>query len=147
MSNTSNGGFMKRRNFLTSLLAFFGSATFLSFAYPLVRFLAPLKGTTHEDKVVIKKSELIAGAAKYITFKNKPTMIIHRLGAGKGIIALSRVCTHLGCLVYFDEGEQKIICPCHAAKFTIEGHVLSGPAPKPLESIPLRVEAERVILG
>lgn len=138
---------MTRRNILKTLLSFLGSVTVVSFAYPLVRFLAPLKGTTHADKVVIKKSELIAGTAKNITFKNKPIMIIHRLGAGKGMIALSRVCTHLGCLVYFDKSEQKIICPCHAAKFSIEGNVMSGPAPKPLERIPLQVEAERVIVG
>ncbi len=138
---------MKRRNFLKTLLSILSSITFVSFAYPMVRFLAPLKGTTLADKIVIKKSELIAGSAKNVTYKNKPIMIIHRLGAGKGIIALSRVCTHLGCLVYFDKSEQKIICPCHAAIFSIEGNVISGPAPKPLERIPLQVEAERVIIG
>jgi cytochrome b6-f complex iron-sulfur subunit len=138
---------MTRRNILKNLLSFLSSVTFVSFAYPMVRFLLPLKGTTLADKIVIKKSELIPGAAKNITFKNKPVMIVHRLGAGKGIYALSRVCTHLGCLVYFDKSEQKIICPCHAAKFSIEGNVLSGPAPKPLERIPLRVEAEHIIIG
>ncbi|MEE9523885.1 MAG: ubiquinol-cytochrome c reductase iron-sulfur subunit [Thermodesulfovibrionales bacterium] len=138
---------MTRRNILKTLISFLSSVTFVSFAYPMVKFLSPLKGTTLADKVVIKKSELIAGSAKNITFKNKPIMIIHRLGAGKGIIALSRVCTHLGCLVNFDKSEQKIICPCHAAKFNIEGNVLSGPAPKSLERIPLRVEPERVIIG
>jgi len=136
---------MKRRSFLKSGLAILGSATFLSFAYPLLRFLSPLKGRVNAEKLVIRKSEVVSGSARNIVLNNKPVMVIHR--PGKGFIALSRVCTHLGCLVSYHRAEQKIICPCHAAAFSLEGKVLSGPAPKPLERIPLKVEAERIVIG
>ncbi len=48
----------------------------------------------------------------------------------QGVYAISRVCTHLGCLVKSDaEGFQ---CPCHGSRYAPNGAVLKGPAPKAL---------------
>ena len=48
----------------------------------------------------------------------------------QGVYAISRVCTHLGCLVKTDaEGFQ---CPCHGSRYAPDGAVLKGPAPKAL---------------
>ena len=47
-----------------------------------------------------------------------------------GVYAISRVCTHLGCLVKSEgEGFQ---CPCHGSRFALDGTVTKGPAPKAL---------------
>ena len=55
-----------------------------------------------------------------------PAIIIHT--KDKGYIALSRVCTHLGCLVNYDQARQIFICPCHNGIYDLEGNVLSGTA-------------------
>jgi nitrite reductase/ring-hydroxylating ferredoxin subunit len=47
-----------------------------------------------------------------------------------GIYAISLVCTHLGCIV--KATEAGFDCPCHGSKFTKDGSVLKGPAPKAL---------------
>ncbi|MEU1280682.1 FAD-dependent oxidoreductase [Streptomyces sp. NPDC005805] len=47
---------------------------------------------------------------------------------------LSARCTHLGCLVAFDEAEQAWSCPCHGSRFAADGAVLEGPAVRPLPS-------------
>lgn len=52
--------------------------------------------------------------------------------------AFSAVCTHAGCTVEFQQGT--FYCPCHASSFDAStGAVLSGPAPAPLPTIPIRV--------
>ena len=49
------------------------------------------------------------------------------------IVAISTVCTHLGCTPNWLEGEQKFKCPCHGSGFYKSGVNFEGPAPRPLE--------------
>ncbi len=136
---------MKRRNFLKSLLAIFGAGTLISFLYPLLRFLAPPGTEAKVQKVTIPKKEIPVGGAKAIIINNVPAFLINR--SDKGYIALSRVCTHLGCIVEFDRGNNRLLCPCHAGAYDLEGSVLSGPPPSPLAKIAFRVEGDNIVVG
>lgn len=49
---------------------------------------------------------------------------------GEGVYAISTICTHLGCVV--KATGKGFECPCHGSGFTKDGHVVKGPAPKPL---------------
>ncbi|MBI1901393.1 MAG: ubiquinol-cytochrome c reductase iron-sulfur subunit [Planctomycetia bacterium] len=55
------------------------------------------------------------------------------------IIALSAICTHLGCTPNWLEAEQKFKCPCHGSGFYKEGINFEGPAPRPLERFAIRL--------
>ena len=46
---------------------------------------------------------------------------------------LSARCTHLGCLVHFNDAERTWACPCHGSRFDVDGAVLQGPANRPLQ--------------
>jgi Rieske Fe-S protein len=46
--------------------------------------------------------------------------------------ALSATCTHLGCIVHFNDAERAWECPCHGSRFAPDGSVLQGPANEPL---------------
>lgn len=136
---------MKRRRFLGILLAVLGTTATGSLAYPLLRFFAPPARNNNAKSISIKKSDILLGEAKEIVFNNNPVVVINRYE--KGFVAFSKVCTHLGCLVEYDKGLRKLVCPCHAGTFDLDGNVLSGPPPRPLPAIPLKVEGDFVIIG
>jgi glycine/D-amino acid oxidase-like deaminating enzyme/nitrite reductase/ring-hydroxylating ferredoxin subunit len=57
---------------------------------------------------------------------------VHRDEDGE-LHAVSARCTHLGCLVAFNRAERAWECPCHGSRFDPDGHILQGPATRPLE--------------
>lgn len=66
---------------------------------------------------------------------------VHRTAEGE-LRVLSPRCTHLGCLVRFNDAESAWECPCHGSRFGTEGEVLEGPATRPLERRDLGEEPE-----
>jgi glycine/D-amino acid oxidase-like deaminating enzyme/nitrite reductase/ring-hydroxylating ferredoxin subunit len=60
---------------------------------------------------------------------------VYRDAAG-GLRAVSARCTHLGCIVAFNDAEKSWDCPCHGSRFGTDGRVLNGPATAPLERYP-----------
>jgi cytochrome b6-f complex iron-sulfur subunit len=136
---------LHRRGFLRLLLSITGLTALGSFLYPLSRFIAPPLARKFTSNLSIKKDLISVGGAKEIVLGNTPAIIINV--PDKGFVAVSRVCTHLGCLVQYDKKEKRLLCPCHAGVFDLEGKVLSGPPPKPLETIPLKVEGGILLIG
>lgn len=61
---------------------------------------------------------------------------VYRDDAG-ALHAVSATCTHLGCVVGFNDAERAWECPCHGSRFAIDGAVLQGPANTPLERVDL----------
>ena len=53
---------------------------------------------------------------------------------------LSNVCTHLSCRVNWNGDQKEFICPCHNAQFGIQGEILGGPPPRPLDRYQTKVE-------
>jgi cytochrome b6-f complex iron-sulfur subunit len=134
-----------RRGFLKFVLAGLGLTTLASFLYPFYRYLSPRAGEAKTKKLVLSKKDIPVGDAKEIVFNNTPGVVINR--PDKGFIALSRVCTHLGCLVEYQKERKRLLCPCHAGTYDLTGNVTSGPPPKPLPQFPLKVEGDSIIIG
>jgi len=63
------------------------------------------------------------------------------------IVAFGPQCTHLGCAYHWDETSAEFICPCHSSVFSVEGAVISGPAPRPLDRYETRMENGKLLLG
>lgn len=60
--------------------------------------------------------------------------------------AFSTVCPHQGCAVA-EITDGRIVCPCHGSTFDLSGRVVAGPAPTGLDTVPVTVADDRIVLG
>jgi menaquinol-cytochrome c reductase iron-sulfur subunit len=67
--------------------------------------------------------------------------------ADNQITAFGPQCTHLGCAYHWEEGKNEFLCPCHSSLFGIDGHVISGPAPRPLDQFDTKIQANKLLIG
>jgi menaquinol-cytochrome c reductase iron-sulfur subunit len=65
----------------------------------------------------------------------------------KDVTAFAPQCTHLGCAYHWDAGSNHFICPCHTSAFSIDGKVLSGPAPRPLDRYTVKLDGTKILIG
>lgn len=57
------------------------------------------------------------------------------------VTVFSPVCPHLGCQVFFDRTSKTFECPCHSSVFAVDGTVKAGPAPRPLDTLPTKIDS------
>ena len=67
--------------------------------------------------------------------------------ANNKIVAFGPQCTHLACAYHWEAAQGQFVCPCHGSQFSLEGKVLAGPAPRPLDRYETRIENNRLQLG
>ncbi|VAX15297.1 hypothetical protein MNBD_NITROSPINAE03-565 [hydrothermal vent metagenome] len=136
-----------RRRFLNAALGLFSLISAIGVAYPVGLFLWPHRkkvGGVAVRSIKIPFSEIPIGEAKFVRFLNKAAVIIHP--NEQEVLALSAICTHLGCIVKWNDGKKELDCPCHGGRFDIKGNVLAGPPPAPLASYKVRVEDEYIVI-
>jgi Rieske Fe-S protein len=60
------------------------------------------------------------------------------------ILGFSQKCTHLGCVVFWEPGEQHLECPCHEGLFDLSGEPIAGPPERPLGRIELELRDDEI---
>jgi cytochrome b6-f complex iron-sulfur subunit len=132
---------MKRRSFLKVLTSVLGLGALATLGYPLFRFLFFFKTTLQKATVIFPLARLPVGASENLLVGETPAIVIHK---PTGFIVLSRVCTHLGCLVNYDKARQLLICPCHNGIYDLNGNVVSGPPPRPLPTFSFKIKGDNI---
>jgi ubiquinol-cytochrome c reductase iron-sulfur subunit len=67
-----------------------------------------------------------------------------------GIVAYSKICTHVGCPVaLYEQHTHHLLCPCHQSQFDVANHceVIFGPAKRPLPQLPIAVDEEGYLIA
>lgn len=104
-------------------------------AGPMVKLQANVAGHFVGDRVrrshIDSVDDIAPGTGAVLRLAGE-RCAIYRDAAG-AVHALSARCTHLGCIVHFNDAEQAWECPCHGSRFAIDGSVMQGPANRPLE--------------
>lgn len=116
-------------------------------AIPVVGYVrAPARGGVGGGARVLvgELAGLPPGAGMKAAVNDQPVIVLNVAGTVK---AFSAICTHLGCIVFWNEAGGYIQCPCHDGRFDTNGQVISGPPPAPLPEIPVAVEDGRIYLG
>jgi cytochrome b6-f complex iron-sulfur subunit len=145
-----------RRLFLSSLLGGSVGVVVLGSLYPVVKYFIPPSsggssgGVIAQDKLgkAVSVSQLLATRSSTDRvlaqgLKGDPTYIVINEGA-VAEYGLNAICTHLGCVVPWNAGENIFRCPCHGSQYAPSGKVVRGPAPKSLELVAATVEGDNV---
>ena len=125
---------------LSGLLTSFGM-----FLNIILKYLYPQKKIGQWFFVSIAKSLRVGQSLRYTTPQGQSIIIsrIKESGGAKDFIALSDICPHLGCKVYWQGNDKTFFCPCHNGKFDSLGKPLTGPpaqAQQELLKFPLKIE-------
>lgn len=107
--------------------------------------------------------ENLAQSSHPLEEKAKAAVILIRLGPEQleedadkvdwsydGIVAYSKICTHVGCPVaLYEQTTHHLLCPCHQSIFDVVRHckVIFGPASRPLPQLPITVDDEGYLIA
>ncbi len=145
----SPGTDLTRRGFLLWALGFAVTATIGGIIIPIIGYLWPPTRRAVGDaaRVIVGSiKDLPVGQAKVLPVNDKPVIVVNT--AQGGIKAFSAICTHLGCVVEWNQSKQYIMCPCHDGRFNATtGAVISGPPPAPLPPVKVVVENDQIMVG
>lgn len=134
-----------RRKFLGLCLGGMTAAAAGAVVFPVYNYLVPRRTEETSGKISIPEKDVPEGGAKFFEFAGSAAVLVR--SAGNRYIALSAVCTHLGCIVQWENEKQTFICPCHGGRYSAEGTVISGPPPKPLAKLPTTLADGVITIG
>jgi menaquinol-cytochrome c reductase iron-sulfur subunit len=147
LSGVGNG----RRKFLVDATGLLGVLAGAAVVAPLVGAAvgSAFRTKRHHFANVTTVSALPINAPSDVTFSDKTTDAFIRETRLRSVWCLRRsatevkvyspICPHLGCRYDWRPGLGRFVCPCHGSEFSLDGRVLAGPAPRPLDTLPTRI--------
>jgi cytochrome b6-f complex iron-sulfur subunit len=135
-----------RREFLNSIWKYLGLIAMLEAVVISLTMMRSRTSKGNERKGGMKPIASLANVppGSVIPFRSGRFYLI-RLEDG-GLMAISMICTHLGCVVNWDMIDNVFKCPCHASSFDKLGNVIKSPATRALNYHRVRVENGQVLV-
>lgn len=134
-----------RRTFLRYLIRSLGvlwAGGFAAAALSYLRFPRSLNAQNTQSVEVGPDSDLQPGQGRLVSGDHPPFWVV-RSEAGK-LIALPAVCTHRHCILAWKPATSTLECPCHGGLFDLNGNVLAGPPPRPLQALNVAVKGGQI---
>lgn len=108
------------------------------FADVLVKFFKP-RAVANEFGSVFNAGTLADLPSADMAPANFPEGKFYLVNTEAGLLALYKVCTHLDCLLHWDDQANAFVCPCHGSQFAKDGKHLMGPATRSLDRFPVQI--------
>lgn len=147
-----------RRRFFEWVIAAASALIGLGLAFPLIGYVvSPALRRRKQPWVnVAAAADLSTGVPKQLEYVATVQDGYHETKTDKALWAVkqpngevtvfSPMCTHLGCGYHWDGAAQQFKCPCHGSVFDVTGRVVAGPAPRPLDVLPSKVDNGRLLV-
>jgi ubiquinol-cytochrome c reductase iron-sulfur subunit len=103
------------------------------------------EGYEYDDDALAKAATIII---KFRPGQLQPPTVLN--WTVDGIVAYSKICTHVGCPVsLYEQTTHHILCPCHQSTFNAPkgAEVVFGPAARPLPQLPITTDAEGYLVA
>lgn len=136
-----------RRRWLSRLLSTSLGATAVASLYPILRYLVPpasSEPSQSEVELDVKASAIQPNTARIVPFAGKAVLLL-KTASGE-LRALTATCTHLACTVQYRAERSDIWCACHNGTYDLNGMNVSGPPPRPLTKLDVRVQGDKVVI-
>ncbi len=144
---------VQKRDFIKGLTAAFLGFITLFLTIPLVSYLIPSSTGGSDEKFLKVPNFPTLGTDKptkmttvedvdvqaFITTKVVYEVWVIKHAADKATV-YSSLCPHLNCRYNFDSTKDVFACPCHGSVFNEGGKCIAGPAPRPLDTLPYKIE-------
>ncbi len=106
----------------------------------------PARAQTHKVAIPLAKVTVLrsVGGSVILKVHDRPLLLVR--DSPTTVRALDPVCTHRQCVVAYNAAEHQIKCPCHGSIYGVDGHVIQGPAPRPLVTHPAELAGEQVLV-
>lgn len=150
---------LSRRNFMQTAIWGIGGLIGIGFGVPAVAYVVGPSLKSEQTQTWIRLgqvSKVEIGQPTLFKFKIKvqtgwiedeqETSVYVLTSNGRDFVALSNICTHLGCRVRWIVEDDKFFCPCHNGVFNKEGEVVSGPPPRPLDRFEVKVQDDQLFI-
>jgi cytochrome b6-f complex iron-sulfur subunit len=150
----ANAGKVSRRNFNLALIIGWGmiAAATATFGAMFQDFFGP-KVLKEPKKVwrVGKVDQFAMPGNVDESFKKTPAgsegfWLVNLQPSENKLVAISTICTHLGCIPNWLSGDQKFKCPCHGSGYYKDGVNFEGPTPRPLERFAITKDADGFVV-
>ena len=156
--STANGESTRRNFYVGAIYGMMGAISAALGVPALIYLLFPPKAKKENEWIEIGDIARIApNSPVELTFRRNRTdgwKVISEKStawvvksADNRITAFGPQCTHLGCAYHWEEGKNEFLCPCHNSLFGVDGRVISGPAPRPLDRYQTKVEGNKLLVG
>lgn len=140
-----NHSLFTRRQFLNTIIGGFSTVFFVSFLYPIIKFIFP--PYKEPDKIILPFSDfsfLLPNSIGKFSWGNKPGIL--KKSEEGSFQAFVAVCTHLDCNVTYIPSKKKFYCACHEGWYDENGRNIKGPPPRPLRRLVVNIEGDDLII-